>query len=208
VNPPPAGNQPPGVAIITPTNGATFTSGQPITIEANVSDADGFVTQVQFFAGASLIGTVNAFPFQLVWSTAPVGPASLTAVATDNVGATTVSTPIAIAVLPPPGPTPPPPNQPPSVSISSPTNGSTFTVGTSIDVQIEASDPDGSITLVELFQGATHLGSATSAPVHITWTPMEPGIYSLRAVATDNDGASSSTGPVTITIQSIPSSKP
>jgi chitinase len=197
------------VAIITPTSGATFTSGQPITIEATVTDSDGFVTLVQFFDGATLIGSVGQFPFRIVWSTAPVGPASLTAVATDNAGATTVSTPVSIAILPPPGPNPPPPNQPPSVSIVSPSNGSTFPVGTSIDVHIEASDADGSITLVELFQGATHLGSATSGSVHITWTPAEPGIYSLRAVATDDDGASASTGPVTITIQpdSGPSSK-
>jgi len=208
VNPPPGTNQPPSVIIITPASGASFTSGQPITIEANVSDADGFVTLVQFFDGATLIGSVGQFPFRMVWTSAPVGPASLTAVATDNAGATTVSMPVSIAILAPPGPNPPPPNQPPSVSILSPNNGSSFPLGTSIDVQIEASDSDGRITLVELFEGATHLGSATSAPVHITWTPTAPGTYSLRAVATDDDGASASTGPITISIQdSGPSSK-
>ena len=147
----------------------------------------------------------------MTWTSAPSGTASLTAVATDNVGASTVSNPVPITILPPPGgPPPPPPNQPPSVSITSPDNGSTFTAGTSIDVQIEASDPDGTVTLVDLFEGAHHLGSATQAPVHITWTPTEPGTYSLRGVATDNDGASSSTAPITITIQpsSGPTSKP
>jgi chitinase len=80
-------------------------------------------------------------------------------------------------------------------------------VGTAIDVQVNASDSDGSVTLVELFEGSHLIGSATSSPVHITWTPAEPGVYSLRAVATDNAGASVSSSPITVFITSSSSTK-
>lgn len=204
INPPPGnppGNKPPGVAVISPDPGSTVIVGSAVTVEANVTDADGFVTLVEFFDGATLIGQAGAFPFRILWQPPAPGSASLTAVATDNSGASTISGPVQITILPAGG-GPPPPNRPPTVSITSPSNGSTFETGTSIDVQIQASDPDGSIVLVDLFEGSHHIGSATQAPVHITWTPTAPGVYSLHAVATDDDGVSSSSSPVTVTIVS------
>ena len=200
VNPPPAGDLPPGVTLVAPSPGATVTAGNPLLIEASVTDADGFVTRVQFFDGPILIGTVEQFPFRIIWTPPAAGTASLTAVATDNAGASTVSGAVQLTVVSPGG-GPPPPNQAPTVEITSPTNGSVFTVGTSIDVQIESSDGDGSVVLIDLFEGSNHIGSATQAPVHITWTPSVPGIYSLHAVATDNNGATSSSQPVSVTLQ-------
>jgi photosystem II stability/assembly factor-like uncharacterized protein len=67
---------------------------------------------------------------------------------------------------------------------------------------MSASDPDGTVTLIDLFEGSNHVGSATQAPAHITWTPDAAGVYSLHAVATDNSGASTSSAPVTVTISS------
>ena len=52
--------------------------------------------------------------FFLVWSNAPVGAYTLTAKATDNGGALTISAPVNITILPLP---PPPTNHPPIVSI-------------------------------------------------------------------------------------------
>ena len=52
--------------------------------------------------------------FFLVWSNAPVGIHALTAIATDNGGASTTSAPVKVTVLPP---LPPPTNRPPIVSI-------------------------------------------------------------------------------------------
>jgi hypothetical protein len=52
--------------------------------------------------------------FFLMWTNAPVGTDTLTAVATDNGGLSTTSAPVNIAILPP---LPPPTNKPPIVSI-------------------------------------------------------------------------------------------
>jgi len=205
VNPPPTGNSPPGVALVSPSPGATVITGSALVVEASVTDSDGFVTRVEFFDGSALIGTATAFPFRISWTAPAPGTASLTAVATDNAGASTSSSPVPITIAPA-GNTPPPLNIAPTVAISSPSEGSVFPLGTAIDVQVFANDSDGTVTLVELFEGSHQIGSATQSPVHITWTPAQPGIYSLRAIATDDDGASVSSDPVTITIESSSSS--
>src|SRR5687767_337930 len=62
--PPSAGNQPPGVVLIKPASGAAFTAGDSIVVEADISDGDGWVTQVAFFQGSTLLAAVSGFPFQ------------------------------------------------------------------------------------------------------------------------------------------------
>ena len=53
---------PPSVAITSPTNGATFAAPWTGTIHATVSDPDGTVSKVDFFAGATRLGTVTNPP--------------------------------------------------------------------------------------------------------------------------------------------------
>src|SRR6266566_983233 len=52
----------------------------------------------------------------------------------------------------------------PTVSITSPANGATFTAPASIPITASASESGGSISKVEFFNGATLLGTATSSP--------------------------------------------
>jgi chitinase len=92
-------------------------------------------------------------------------------------------------------------NQPPSVAISAPANGSIFATGANITLGANASDSDGSITKVEFFRGATSLGVDTSAPYGVTWSNAAAGNYSLTAVATDNQNATSTSAAVTVTVQ-------
>jgi hypothetical protein len=77
-------------------------------------------------------------------------------------------------------------NQLPVVSISSPVKGISFTSPATVTIDIEANDPDGSITKVELFNGSIKLGERTAAPYSFTLKDLPEGSYSLKAVATDN----------------------
>ncbi len=95
-------NQPPVVAISSPTEGATFTSPATVTIDAIASDSDGSVAEVAFYADGVLIGSTATQPYSLTWA-ASFGSHALTAVATDNQGAATVSPPVNIVVTPLPG---------------------------------------------------------------------------------------------------------
>jgi glucuronoarabinoxylan endo-1,4-beta-xylanase len=94
----------------------------------------------------------------------------------------------------------PPVNQLPTVSLTSPANGASFAAGTNIALAATASDPDGSVTRVEFFQGAVKLGEATNAPFAFVWTGVAAGTYSLTARATDNQGGTGQSGAVTITV--------
>ena len=88
-SPPP--NVPPQVTLISPTNNGTFVSGVPLTLQAVASDSDGSVTNVEFFANGVSLGSDPTGPDYSVTATLYTGVHLLTAVATDNRGAATVS---------------------------------------------------------------------------------------------------------------------
>jgi chitinase len=87
----PVPNLPPVVTLTGPANGAVFTAPADIGITANASDSDGTVAVVEFYAGATLIGSDTTAPYAMSWNDVGVGQYALTAVARDNGGAMTVS---------------------------------------------------------------------------------------------------------------------
>ena len=125
-------NQAPQVSLTAPANGTTYTSPATMNVSANASDADGTIAAVEFYAGSTLIGSDSSSPFAVAWSNAPSGTHSLTAIARDNAGATTTSSPRQVTISAPS-------NTPPSVSLSSPANGATFTAPA---VRIDGRDGD------------------------------------------------------------------
>ena len=79
----------------------------------------------------------------------------------------------------------------PSISITSPSNNTNFEPGEDIVITAEANDSDGTVTVVEFFEGGSNkLGEATTAPYSFTWTGAADGDYTLTAKATDNEGGS------------------
>ena len=94
------------------------------------------------------------------------------------------------------------PTNPPSVSITSPANGASFSGPTNITISAAASDSDSTISKVEFFQGSTKLGEKTTSPYDFTWTNASPASYgySLTAKATDNAGATTTSSAVNIIV--------
>ncbi|GAA4380811.1 hypothetical protein GCM10023186_19690 [Hymenobacter koreensis] len=93
-----------------------------------------------------------------------------------------------------------PTNQAPTVSLTSPA-ASTVTIGQALALAATAADADGTVARVEFFNGATKLGEDTSAPYTLSYATVAAGTLSLTAKATDNAGASTSSAPVTVTVQ-------
>jgi hypothetical protein len=91
-------------------------------------------------------------------------------------------------------------NTPPSVSITSPAGGATYTAPATVTINASASDPDGTVAKVEFFQGTTKLGEDATSPYSFTWSGVPAGSYSLTARATDNGGASRTSSAVSITV--------
>jgi len=95
-------NIPPVVSITSPTTGSCVTAGSTITLTATATDADGTVSGVQFYNGATLLGsgTQAGSTFTYSWVGVPAGSNSITAVATDNSAATTTSTVVTVNTIP------------------------------------------------------------------------------------------------------------
>ena len=106
---------------------------------------------------------------------------------------------------PTPSPTPTPLNPAPTVSLTSPTNGSSITLGAQFTLAANAADLTsngavGVVSKVEFFNGTTSLGAATTAPYSITWKPTTSGNYILIARATDNQGATGTSATATVSV--------
>lgn len=97
-------NPPPVVNITAPADGADVLPNVPLTITASATDMAvggqlGQVTSVVFFEGTNQIGQVNSPPFQTSWTPTTSGARALTARATDNEGASSVSSAVNVTVL-------------------------------------------------------------------------------------------------------------
>ncbi len=90
-------------------------------------------------------------------------------------------------------------NQLPIVSITAPASASSVPILTLNTVSCTASDPDGSIALVELYADGTKVAELSSAPYDFTYTTLSLGAHTLRAVAYDNSGAAAGTTLVSYT---------
>ena len=89
----------PVVSITSPAHGATFATGANISLTASATDADGTVTNVAYYQGVTKLGDVTAGPtFPFSWTNVAPGSYTLTAVATDNTGASTTSAGVGITV--------------------------------------------------------------------------------------------------------------
>jgi chitodextrinase len=93
-----------------------------------------------------------------------------------------------------------PGNVSPVVSISSPAGGASFSAPAAVTITASASDADGSISKVDFYNGSTKLGTATASPYAYTWGGVAAGSYSLTAIATDNGGATTTSGAVNISV--------
>jgi Domain of unknown function (DUF1929)/Bacterial Ig domain len=184
------GDSPPVVTLTQPTDGATFTPPATVNLAATASDPDGTVTKVEFFSAAAKLGEDTTAPYSFIWSGVAAGTYTLTARATDDLGATTTSAVSTITV-----------NTAPTASITSPADGAIFPWKPTITITATASDSDGNITKVEFRDGTTVLGEDTSAPYSFTWRNVKSGSHLLTARATDNAGAVTTSSPVGITVR-------
>jgi hypothetical protein len=190
VEPPPV-NQPPVVTLTAPASGATLVEGSPVTLTASASDPDGSILRVEFFSGATLIGTVTTAPYQFPWTVPAAGTYAITARAVDDDSAAKVSS--AMTLISEPAGPPPPINLPPTVQFNNPDNGQTFVGPLSVlTLSALASDPDGSIASVEFFNGSVSLGfgALLKGAYKFSFRNVAPGQYTVSATARDQLGAS------------------
>ena len=184
-----ATNLPPVVNIVNPLNGSVYYTPTNILLAAKASDPDGSISNVEFFAGTNDLGPggmavleppgingVTGPIYIFNWQNVPVGQYPLTAVATDNGGASTVSSVVNISVFQ----GPPPTNPPPGVRIISPANGSIFFAPVDIPLFAYVNHPFASVGSVQFFDGTNSLGFGQPVPISPVASPVYVNnLYSL-----------------------------
>ena len=93
-------------------------------------------------------------------------------------------------------------NQPPLVSLTSPSSGAAVATGQTVALSATASDPDDVVTRVEFKVNGVTLGSDTTAPYAASWTAATAGTYSVVATAWDYDGAATTSSAALVTVAS------
>jgi hypothetical protein len=91
-------------------------------------------------------------------------------------------------------------NEPPSVSVTSPMEGKTYAEPASVTISANASDSDGSVTMVKFFSGVTLIGTDVTSPYGVVWSNVLAGKYTITAETTDDLGSITTSSPVHITV--------
>lgn len=179
-------NNPPATAWVVPVAGSMVRG--TYFLGATAFDDSG-VQRVEFYLGASLIGTDTVSPYDTAWNTTGLeGSYTLSARAFDILGNQATSDPVTVIVD----------NVVPSVSVTAPSNGTT--VAGSVTINANASD-NRQVQRVEFLVDSTLLGSDTTAPYSYTWSSgsVPNGPHTLSARSFDVAG-NSTTNTVNITV--------
>jgi alpha-tubulin suppressor-like RCC1 family protein len=218
-------NARPVVGFVTPSNTTVVTAGGSLSIQVAASDPNGSVARVDLYRqGTNLLRSFTNAPYTFNWTNPPVGLSCLTAVATDDLGATR-SANVSVLV-----------NQAPTVQLFRPTNGSVFVPPAFITITGEAVDPDDKVQRVELLDGTnrisqlnlvappadqaaldpTNLSLACAGsspwpsrvpdvlPFSLLWSNAAAGVHFLTARVTDFYGATTASAAVNITVLAQP----
>ena len=182
---------PPTVSLAAPLDGAILPvpNGTPIPISVIANDPDGRIERVEVYVDGVLFTQDFAFPYTASWTPSAVGQYQLSALAYDDKNNVVTSPVVNVQI-----------SAPPTVAISSPTAGTTVTVGSPTVLVANAADSDGSIVSVDFFAGDVYIGSDNTAPYSVAWMPAESGAVSLTARANDNVGLSTVSAPVSVNV--------
>lgn len=185
-------NQLPTVQISSPAAGTVYRTPTNVLLVANATDPDGWVQSVEFRADGQRLAEVAAEPFSFLWTNPPPGNHTLSAIAVDNLSATTVSAFVSLSVIP----------SAPVISLTQPADGSVFLAGYVIPITADVLDLDGFMDRVEFYADEQPLSQVLAPPFTTTWSPGGMGTFALTAVAVDIWGSAATSSVVTVAFSS------
>jgi predicted phage tail protein len=181
-------NTPPTVTITAPADKTTVDAGANVDISATATSGNGPISNVTIYGDGHLLGKLTAEPYSVTWSNVPPGIHKIIAVGVDSIGAVGYSV-VTITAS----------NTPPTVKLTSPADGATFTAPAKIDLAADASDSNG-IRYVVFWRGSYPIALKSSPPYTTSTTIMAPGTYKFVAEAYDVFGARTKSDPITVTV--------
>ena len=174
-------NESPIVTLVSMDEPVVIKEGDSYLLQAQASDNDDRVDHLVFHVD----GLENDYEFDAVsngetyeyeWKEILADTYTVSAAAYDTRGGVTevVGTLIADAL--------------PSIQILSPEADTVVNAPGSIDVNIEATDADGTIASMQIYRNDVLVENVNASIYAVTWDDMEAGWYDLKVVAEDNHG--------------------
>lgn len=191
-----ASNQAPTISLTAPLANAAFSEGEVVTLSADALDTDGEVVNVEFLLDGVVVAQANSAPYVSSW-VASVGSHQISAVATDDKGATSVLSSVDILVD-----SATPGNEAPNVELT--LSATVVDVGSVVTLSANAVDSDGTIDKVDFYVAGTLVGSAAAAPYRLDYTTTRSGTMAVYAKATDNVGASTNSISTNLKVNDLP----
>ena len=188
-------NVPPTATITTPSQDTTATQGDAVTFTGTGFDPeDGLLTGTSLQWEAEPGGNIGT-GVSVVKSDLTVGPHTILLIATDSQGvADTATVLVTIAA---------PANQPPTATITAPSQDTTATQGDAVTFTGTGSDPeDGPLTGPSL-QWESSLDGNIGSGVSVVTSDLTVGVHTIRLIATDSQAAAD-TAEITITVNPAP----
>lgn len=174
-------SQLPTAAITHPFEGAAVSVGTPILVTATTGSTGGNQMILDFYANGVFVGSDDTFPFSQLWAPQSTGQYALKVVAREPGTAEGVATSEEVRITVNP-------TALPTASITKP-SGPNPTVGSDVQIEVEAADADGFVSSVDFFvNGFVVGGTDLEKPFSTFWRPGSPGQYTLSALVTDNSG--------------------
>jgi subtilisin family serine protease len=181
---------PPTVALTAPASGAILTGTVAVSADASDNKA---VARVEFYRGATLLGTDTTAPYSIQWNTSVETPGSytLTAKAFDTHNNSATSAPRNVTVRDSVAPT---------TQITSPANNSTVARRATVTIAATATDNVG-VLRVEFYVNGALTCTDTAPAFTCAWAvPNNPNkVYQLQSRAYDAAGNVGTSSTVTVT---------
>ena len=185
--------KPPVIAISQPANGATVSG--TVSIRGTASDATALKAvsvSIDGGAGSGATGLQN-WSYTLDTTRLTSGSHTVIATAVNSAGLTATAS---ITLLLNSG-SPPPTT---AITLTSPAKDTSVALGSRVRVSASVQVNFGPIAKVDFFAGNTLLGTSTTSPYSVVWTPVGAGPVTLTARATSTGGATSTSAAVLVSV--------
>ncbi|WP_435263539.1 glycosyl hydrolase family 18 protein [Tenacibaculum sp. nBUS_03] len=185
-------NSAPKVTWVAPTSGEVIEQEtlSEITLTATATDSDGSVTSFRFvYMGEEISATKSGAEYSANFTPSAFGEVEVSAVAVDNENATSTSV---LSFTVKRKSNDPDPNTPPVIASVKPANGSEIEKASLSSITLKATvTDDKSVETVQFYVDnmlVTPVTQGINDTYEAVWTPGNFGSFTLKVVATDGDG--------------------
>ena len=187
-------NECPTVEISNPQNDVRLIAPASLTIDASAIDSDEIALMTVYLNDAEL-DSVNASSVSVPLTDIPAySDEYVIRVYAEDIHGASGESEVRFSV-----------NAPPTVSISSPSDGVIVDQTETVMIMVNADDAEnGDIITVDYYVNDVLVGETVEAPHYFDWSSTDSGLYVVKAIATDGEGAATESDPISIRVNATP----